>query len=196
VSGLVDTNVFARTYDQEQWKHAFGLTPLAARVDPEQASRRSVYEWFYGEAPAAEDAIAVISGNPALFYMVLQEVGPDLTNEGFLAALFRLEPTPSLLTAPSLSWGRHDRWPGVDGDDYQGVDDITKIWWDAEATGLDELRNDGAGVWRFVDGGKRYLVADWPEEDFGAFDREDTSTIYEDTPASEAPPDYEPLSVR
>ena len=37
ISALVDTNVFARTYDQEQWQHAFGLTALAARVDPEKA---------------------------------------------------------------------------------------------------------------------------------------------------------------
>ena len=62
-------------------------------------------------------------------------------------------------------------------------------------SGLDELRKEGAGLWRFVDGGKRYLVGEWPEEDFRAFDEEGTSTIYEEVPESEAPPDYEPLAA-
>ena len=62
-------------------------------------------------------------------------------------------------------------------------------------SGLDELRKEGAGLWRFVDGGKRYLVGEWPEEDFRAFDEEGTSTIYDEVPESEAPPDYEPLAA-
>ena len=41
ISALVDTNAFSRTYDQEQWQHAFGLTALAARVDTGERRRRS-----------------------------------------------------------------------------------------------------------------------------------------------------------
>jgi len=193
ISVLVDTNVFARTYDQEQWRHAFGLTALAARVDPEKSGSEFIYEWFFGETPPSDDTIGVITPDPALFYAVLQEVGPDLTNEAWRDAIFRLDPTPSFLTAPSASWGQHDRWPGIEGDDYEGIDDITKIWWDPDATGLDEIRNEGAGLWRYVDGGTRYLLGDWPEEDFKAFDEADTSTIYPEVPEGEAPPDYEPL---
>ncbi|MGB8862186.1 MAG: hypothetical protein WCC60_23220, partial [Ilumatobacteraceae bacterium] len=33
-STLVDVTAFARTYDQQQWAHAFGVTQLAARSDP------------------------------------------------------------------------------------------------------------------------------------------------------------------
>jgi len=33
-SALVDTTVAARSFDQEQWANAFGISPLAARVDP------------------------------------------------------------------------------------------------------------------------------------------------------------------
>jgi cytosine/adenosine deaminase-related metal-dependent hydrolase len=32
LSVLIDTNVFSRTYDQEQWKHAFGLSALFSFV--------------------------------------------------------------------------------------------------------------------------------------------------------------------
>jgi hypothetical protein len=194
ISALVDTNAFARTYDQEQWKHAFGLTALAARVDNEKDGARFVYEWFYGEKAKADGYIEVIAAQPAAFFAILQEVGPNLTRESFAEAMFRLEPEPDLLTVTSLSWGDHGRWPNIEGDDWDGVDNITRIWWDPDEVGPDELRVDGAGLWRFVEGGKRYLPGEWPEEDFPAFDDEGTSTIYDEVPESEAPPEYEPLA--
>jgi hypothetical protein len=185
--------VFARTYDQEQWAHAFGLTSLAARVDPAVAGPDFLYEWFTGEAPGVDQSAALVWPNPSLFYAVLQEVGPDLTHESFRDAIFRLRPSPPALTRQSSSWGDHGRWPTVEGDDYQGPDDVTKVWWDAEAEGPDELGQGSRGLWRFVDGGQRYLPGEWPEEAFGAFEEEGTSTIYDAVPADEAPPDYEPL---
>ena len=33
---LADTSVFARTFDQSQWAHAFGLQLTPARVDPDE----------------------------------------------------------------------------------------------------------------------------------------------------------------
>jgi hypothetical protein len=195
ISALVDTNGFARTYDQEQWKHAFGLTALWARVDPTKAGAEYIFEWFHGEAPKADGWVGIDWPQPVALFAALQEAGPDLTRESFAKALFRLEPSPDRLTATSSSWGQHDRWPGIEGDDWDGVDNIAQIWWDPDAEGLDELRKPGTGLWRFVDGGKRYLVGEWPEEDFPAFDPEGTSTIYDDTPESEAPPDYEPLAA-
>jgi hypothetical protein len=195
ISALVDTNAFSRTYDQEQWKHAFGLTALAARVDNEVDGARFVFEWFYGEQALADGYVEVIAPQPALFFATLQEVGPNLTRQSFADALFRLEPTGDFLTAASVSWGQHDIWPDdVVGDDWEGIDNIARIWWDPEPTGPDELRKDGKGLWRFVEGGKRYLPGEWPEEDFPAFDEEGTSTIYDAVPESEAPPEYEPLA--
>ena len=57
-SGLVDTNAFARTYDQQQWAHAFGVTQGAARVNPETIGYYSIYQWFNGEVPPAPANIA------------------------------------------------------------------------------------------------------------------------------------------
>jgi hypothetical protein len=194
ISALVDTNGFGRTYDQEQWTHAFGLTALAARVDPNKAGAEYIFEWFHGESPKADGWVGIDWPQPVALFAALQEAGPNLTRESFAEALFRLEPGPDRLTETSSSWGQHDRWPGIEGDDWDGVDNIARIWWDPEAEGLDELRKPGKGLWRFAEGGKRYLVGEWPEEDFPAFDEEGTSTIYDETPESEAPPDYEPLA--
>ena len=116
ISALVDTNVFARTYDQEQWQHAFGLTALAARVDNENAGARFVYEWFYGELPQADGYVEVIAPQPALFFAVAPggraRTSPASRSPTRCSGSSR---SPDRLTASSLSWGQHDRWPDIDG---------------------------------------------------------------------------------
>ena len=56
---LVDTNAFARTYDQQQWAHAFGVTQLAAKLEPEISGYPTLYEWFNGVTPPADAEIGV-----------------------------------------------------------------------------------------------------------------------------------------
>ena len=199
LSVLIDTNVFARTYDQEQWKHAFGLSALSTRVDPEgvgEITGRKIYEWFYGETPQADDVIGVLVPAPNVFFAALQETGPNLTHETFLDALMRLEPLHRGTLAPSSTWGDHGRWDSLTGLDYEGIDDVTKIWWDPEDEAADEIQTVGKGVWQFVDGGKRYLADEWEEGDFKAFDTDGAVGVLDAAPADQSPPDYEPLPVK
>ena len=60
-STLIDTAAFGRTYDQEQWAHAFGLSPLPARVDPD--AEETLYEWYFGEEAPANDTEGVLWPN-------------------------------------------------------------------------------------------------------------------------------------
>ncbi len=53
-SPLVDTTAFSRTYDQEQWQHAFGISQLSARTLPEVSGYYSLYQWFSGAGGAGE----------------------------------------------------------------------------------------------------------------------------------------------
>ena len=57
-SALVDTTIFARTYDQAQWAHAFGPSNLFARTDTSVAGSGFLYRWFYGEDPPAAQTAA------------------------------------------------------------------------------------------------------------------------------------------
>ena len=184
---LVDTTVFARTYDQEQWAHAFGVSGGAARVERDAAGYFQLYDWYHCAAPPAEDSIGLIGATPAVFFAVLQGVGPDLTRQGFRDAIFAADPTPRGITIPSLSWGDKDRWPFVD---YHGVDDATEVWWDATATGASEAGDEGTGMYRYVDGGARYLPGEWPETPPNVFVEDGTVTIFEERPADEPTPDY------
>jgi len=190
---LIDTAAFSRTYDQAQWANAFGISNLSARVVREQAGAFARYKWFSGEPPAADDSIGIIDPLPGLFFSALSGAGPDLNAASFRDALFRNPPTPTALTSPSISFGVQDRWPADLEPDYFGIDDVAEIWWDPAATGPDEIGKEGAGLWRFVDGGVRYLLGEMPEGPPKAFDPDSTVTIYETRPPLEIAPRYEPL---
>lgn len=193
-SALVDTSAFSRTYDQEQWANAFGVSNLAARVVREIGSSYAIYEWFHGEPPPSVDNIGVLTPVPNTFYAIIQGVGPNLTIENFQAATFAGEPTPRALSAPSLSWGNEGIWPEDFEPDYRGVDDVTEVWWDPNATGPDEIDRDGSGLWRYVAGGLRYKPGEIPEGPPAAFVEEGSVTIYDEPPPGEGLPEYEPLN--
>ena len=183
---LTDTTAFARTYDQAQWAHAFGSTALAARITPERSGYYRLYEWYNGEPPAAPDQIGVLAPFPAVFFGVAQVAGPDLTRESWAEALEGGIETIPAITQPYLSWGGPDLWPYVD---HHGIDDAALIWWDPLATGPDEIRREGTGMWQYADGGARYLPGAWPTTT-RPFDASSSVTIFENPPAEEAPPDY------
>lgn len=184
---LTDTAAFARTYDQRQWAHAFGVSNLAARTAPELSSSYGLYKWFFGEPPPTRTGSPLTIPMVNLFYAVIQGVGPNLTPETFRQALFNAEPTPRAITQPSLSYGEKGIWPKTD---YLGIDDATLIWWDPDATGQDEIFREGRGLYRYVDGGRRYLPGEWPEGGRPLFREEGTVTIYDQPPPSERVPDY------
>jgi hypothetical protein len=196
LSTLIDTNVFSRTYDQQQWAHAFGITALSTRIDAEafgEITGRKIYQWFHGEEPAAIDTIGVLVPAPNWLATMLQQTGPNLTYQTFNDAVFNYEAPVRGVIAPSSTWGDHGRWGALEGPDWEGIDDVTKIWWDPEDEGADEIQTVGKGVWQFVDGGKRYLADEWPDEDFKEFDPEGAVGILDAAPDDEPPGDYEPL---
>jgi hypothetical protein len=194
-STLMDTTAFARTYNQEQWQNAFGVSTLAARVARGVGSYFSLYEWFNGAEPPADDSIGVLIPTPATFYAYLQYTGPNLTPETFGQAVFDGPPTQTALTAPTLDYGENGRWPADLEPDYFGIDDISEIWWDPDEPGLDEIDKEGVGMWRWVDGGQRYLYGEIPEGPPDMFVEEGSVAIYEQRPPEEtSPSDYTPLS--
>jgi hypothetical protein len=183
---LVDTTAFSRGYDQEQWAHAFGPSPLTVKPDQTQRGHWVLYEWYFGTEPPAPDTSPVLFPNVATFFAALQAAGPELTPETLQAGMFSRPPTPRYTTETSLSYGQHDLW---DYEDYNGSDDMTEIWWDPEATGEDEIGKEGTGMWRYVADGKRYLPGEWTE-DLTIFDDEGSATILDAPPDEELAPEY------
>jgi hypothetical protein len=188
-SAFTDTSFFARTYDQTQWAHAFGLSFLPARLPVEQSDAYRVHVWHHGTPPPAKAAHGLIYTVPWIFYTGMHLGGPNVTPETIRDGLFRFPPTGrGSLTSVHVSFGRHGVWSF---DDYLANDDATEVWWDGTATGEDEVGNSGLGMYRYVDGGRRYLPGQHPTTDPLAFVRDGTVTVYSEPPPSDRPPSYE-----
>lgn len=190
-TSLVDTNVFARSFDQAQWANAFGLSNTAVPIDREEGGPSYLYRWFHGDLAPGDDTIGAM-WEPAQTLRGIQGAGPELSPQTYMDRLMESDPVGrGFVTSPSLSWGSDKGiWPDHLLPDVQGVDDSAEIWWDPDTEGPDELGNVGTGVYQYVDGGRRYLPGDWPEEPTTVFDPSGAVFRYDTVPDAEAVPDY------
>jgi hypothetical protein len=88
-----------------------------------------------------------------------------------------------------ITYGNHGFWQG---NDPNGLDNAGILWWDPNATGEDETGVVGKGMYRLVDGGKRYVPGGWPSDPVKLFDPAGTVTIYNDLPPELTPKSYPP----
>ncbi|HEX6236013.1 MAG TPA: ABC transporter substrate-binding protein [Acidimicrobiales bacterium] len=187
-SVLMDTTIFARLTDGEQWQNGFGLSLVAARGERSTDGAFQIYEWAYGEPPPNNTANVI---NPRLrnLFNGVHLAGPELTPETFRDAMFRYPVSGGGPTEAQISRGDHGVWPEMD---WGGTDDATLIWWDPEASGEDEVGNEGEGMYRYANGGERYTLGNFPGslEESGLFDVESSVTVFEEVPPEDQAPDY------
>ena len=187
-SALTDTTLFARTFDQQQWNKAFGISFLVARGPDEASTAYRVHQWHHGRPPVAANQYGVLYPYPSTLFTGIHLAGPNLTVESWQAGLFSYPLTGAgRKSSATTSFGSHGIWPFTD---YTNLDDVTEIWWDPAASGEDEVGNPGAGMYRYVDGGFRYLPGQHPGSDPKVFDPEGTVTVYETPPPGEEQPEY------
>ncbi len=186
---FTDTAVFGRQYDQQQWAHAFGVSLLPARTSDELDELGNLITWQTGHPPIAK-TFRELDQAPLLFFTGVHLAGPHLTAQTFRAALFKSFPPPASTTPTRMhfSWGSHGIWPGVD---VTAGDDATVIWWDPHATGPDEVGAVGPGLYRYADGGRRYLPRSWPKRgQVGLYDDATSITVLTKLPPADQPPSY------
>jgi hypothetical protein len=185
-AAYTDTSLFGRSYDQKQWSHAFGVSTLPTPVVPEADQLYSILVWQSGKGPEAK-TFKVLVQAPLIFYTALQLAGPKLTADTFREGLFRFPSGQTHPTQLHISWGDHGIWPSTD---YFGSDDATQIWWNPDARGVDEVGNDGKGMWEYSRGGKRYLPGQWPKGEPPVFDASTSVTQFKTLPPADRPPSY------
>ena len=185
---LADTNVFARKFDQQQWAHAFGLQLIPARLPKPQQDSYSLHEWWFGTQPPTSNNYGLIKGYTELLMDGLQLAGPNLTPTTFRDGLYHAPPQASGAQGLGTiaTFGNHGFWSGTD---LGGLDNAGILYWDPKTVGPDETGNVGPGMYRLVDGGKRYLPGQWPTEPVKLFDPAGTVTIYD---AKSIPPELLP----
>ena len=184
---LADTAIFGRTFDQDQWKNAFGVSLIPARGADETQEALKLYRWFTGEEPPSNTR-GVINPSIHLLFRGLHLAGPKLTPKAFRDGQFRYPVTGEGAVAIQTSYGDHGIWPFTD---YSGSDTAAIIWWDPEAQGQDEVGQEGSGLYRYANEGQRYSVGEFPSEtESGLHDDASSVTIFETLPPADTYPDY------
>jgi ABC-type branched-subunit amino acid transport system substrate-binding protein len=187
----MDTSLFARQTDVQQWKNGFGIALTGARGVQETNGAFRIWDWVYGGLPPNNTANALNLGLMTVVFPGIHLAGPELTPETFRDGLYRYPPSGGGPTEVQISRGDHGVWPD---EDWGGADDAAIIWFDPTAEGQDEVGNEGVGLYRYANGGERYTLGEFPEsfEEAGLFDNDSSVTIFDQVPAEDDTPDYPP----
>jgi hypothetical protein len=186
---VTDAAVFARTYDQRQWQNAFGIAQLNTPYPVQKRDAWSLWRWGYGSNCPAKGQCQAVFDFVQLFYQGIHLAGPKLTPQNFKAAMFSFKPAGGGPTHPYMSYGPPGLYPF---EDYSWIDDMAEIWWDDQATGPDEIGNNGVGLYRWVNKGARYTPGKWLTGETPAFNPQNTVLSYEESPPGDRNPDYPP----
>jgi hypothetical protein len=189
-SYLMDTTIFGRLTDQQQWKNGFGVSAVSTRGERSTNGAFQIWDWAYGGEPPNNTA-NILEPPLRTIFTGIHLAGPELTPETFRDGLYRYPISGGGPTNPQTSRGDHGVWPDHD---WGGSDDMALIWWDPTATGEDETGNEGTGMYRYANGGERYTIGNMPTsiEETGLFDVESSVTVYDEVPEGDRPPDYPP----
>jgi hypothetical protein len=119
----------------------------------------------------------------------IQLAGPRLTPFTFAAGMFAAPPAGGSPTNPLEAFGSHGAPPAPS---YTSPADYTFIWYDASSKGADEQGTGGAGVIRYVDGGKRYRDGTGPSGEVPMFSLSGSVASYATLPPGARAPSYPP----
>jgi hypothetical protein len=146
---LTDTTTFGRTYDQEQWAHAFGPSHLGQALPHEQTDASKIWRASgNGGVPCQSCNLPWSYFN--LIGTMVQQAGPNLNPLTVEKGLFS--------TPPRGGWEQ----TGMRNDitltkfgpgDYSALSDFREVFWDASAVSpIDNQR----GAYVNIDEGRRY----------------------------------------
>ncbi len=155
-TALSDTTTAGRLYDQAQWQHAFGISPLWVTWSHVEASvgYREYHHAVPGSAKGDEGVLVNIYRlDPDLIFRGIHMAGPNLNNRTFADGLYKYPPTLGKPASPLAYMTR--QFPTQ-------VKDWSETWYDPTLIGPDERSDTGQGMMVRADGGKRYRAGQWP----------------------------------
>ena len=87
-SVLMDTSIFARLTDGQQWQNGFGVSAVAARGERSTNGAFEIWDWAYGGEPPNNTA-NVLEPPLRTIFTGIHLAGPELTPETFRDGLYR-----------------------------------------------------------------------------------------------------------
>ena len=180
-SGLTDTTAAGRLYDQLQWRHAFGISPLwvtwssVAKSGPDR-----IYHHGFPNTTEKPGVLAPIYASYfGILFTGLQMAGPLLTADSFAVGMTKFPKTGGIPASPLVQWTRQDP---------TAIKDFTEVWYSYTAKGIDERGKSGTGMLFKVDQGKRYLPGQWPTTNPKAFITANALATSDNPPGGGDPP--------
>lgn len=144
-TALSDVDLLGQIYDQEQWRHAFGISFLSDVYQGVRAESYRAYKAVRQDEPAF---IHDVLYYPVLmFFLGVHMAGPNLTPETFAQGLFRYPPTK----------GETGQW-SFGPNDFTATDDAREMFYDPKAI---SPFNNAPGRYVQTLGGQRF-ISSWP----------------------------------
>lgn len=161
-TGLSDTTTAGRLYDQNQWRHAFGMTPLwVTWLDRKVgANYRAYHDARRADADGTEGVLIEVYGaRIQMLFRGIHMAGPNLTYDTFRQGLYAYPATPV-----GGGTAAHP-YVYVTPDAPTDIKDFAEVYYDITASGNDERSQPGTGMMMKTDHGARYQLGQWPSDD-------------------------------
>jgi hypothetical protein len=170
-SGLSDTTAAGRLYDQNQWKHAFGISPLWVTWKTVQQST-GYREAHHGD-PNMQDGqegvlINIYNSIPQLIFTGIHMAGPKLSRDSFAQGMFNYPHSGGNPNSPLIYFTR--AYPTA-------IKDYIEIYYDGQRRGPDERALNGTGMIMKMNGGQRYEIGKMPAGDLNAYFNASTNSL-------------------
>ncbi len=180
-TGLSDTTSAGRLYDQSQWAHAFGISPLWVTWET-VARSTGAREYHHGSPgrPAGDEGVLVNiyrAGIQTLFRGI-HMAGPHLDNDSFVAGLLSYPKTGGTPASPLVFVTRQNPTE---------IKDFVEVFYAPNAQGPDERGNRGSGMVMKSNGGKRYQLGQWPTTPPRVFDLNGAIAVSDNPPGGGDP---------
>ncbi len=186
---FADLSVLSRSYDQDQWAHAFGLSNLFPYDREKPATTGAVPDWYWGPGKATTSQLA--GSEVSWLGHALMYAGPTLTPKNVQKGFFA---TPAMGGAASdmtvTFEAAFGKTAGLPYNEYMTLGtDFAPVWFDATATGASQVTNtNGKGLTMYVNDAKRYHAGSWPKTTFKFFDPTGAVSVFDTSPLPTDPP--------
>jgi hypothetical protein len=195
-----DYALLARTYDQSQWAHAFGITPLPAIPaggGPNPYNR--LFRWYWGDE--SDNYFGRVMVGWMWLATGVHMAGPNLTPTTFRDGLFAYPASGGASCdcrdTSQYSWGRTVGFPF---DDYIAWDDFQMVWWsatdigpgnaDAAVQGSEDVEVIAPGNWWYIHDARHFAPGQLPNDEPPMFDRANARLTLDGIHPNDAVPEY------
>ena len=173
-----DFAVFGRGNDQEQMRHAFGISSLFPYLEPgPDYQSLDVFRWYWGTEQG--NTWGISNGFTDFVYRGLHYAGANLTPETLEQGWFSVPATGGAAQdQPTFQTGFGDT-VGMPYPEYNSLGtDVSMAWYAPDVEGPSQAVGlVGKGQFMYLDGSQRYTFATMPDEEPTFFDESNSVSV-------------------